>query len=473
MPNLALATLAALTPDDIDVHVVDEGVERLDLDTPCDLVGITGYVTQRQRIFELAAAFRARGVPVAIGGPYASLSPATVRPHADVLFLGEAEYTWPAFLDDFKRGSWREEYAQVGNVDMRDSPVPRIDSMPHNRYFEGAVQTSRGCPFECEFCDVIVLLGRRQRHKDPDRVVEELDHLAAAGYRQVFLADDNLTANRRRAAEILRAVAEWNGSLAERVTFNTQLSIDVARDADQPLLDLCVQAGLSVAFVGIETPNTEALLEVKKRQNVAYELLPHVHRLQEHGISVHAGMIVGFDSDGHDVFDAQFEFAQQAGTAVTALTILNAPEGTPLEARLRRQGRLRDETDDIFLSTNIVPKQMTLEELMAGTQWLMNRLYQPEAFMERLAGLAGRLPPRTEGRRLGREAAQLWDRITAAYLQLGPEFERMPRLGAELFNHKDFTHLATSLIFYCHMVRLLRHWGVWDRELSLAHEPAW
>lgn len=474
MPNLALPTLAALTPKDIDLTIVDEAVEPVDLDGDYDLVGITGYITQRFRMIELAAEFRLRGIPVAIGGPYASLSPGKVRPHADILFRGEAELTWPTFLDDFRRGHWESEYSQEGNVDLRESPVPRFDAVNPASYYSGAVQTSRGCPFECEFCDVIVLLGRRQRHKDPDRIIEEISQLHAGGYRQTFLADDNFTANRRRAADTLHAISAWNASVPERMTFNTQLSIDVARDADLPLLDLCVEAGLTTAFVGVETPNEAALMEVKKRQNVIYDVLTHVQRIQEHGIGVHAGMIVGFDSDNADVFATQLEFAQSAGTAVTSLTMLNAPEGTPLERRLIAQGRLQpDGLDDVFLSTNIVPKQLTNDELVAGTQWLMNKLYDPDAFLERLDVFASRLPVTHNGRHLGREAGLLWDRLTQSYRLLGPEFETMPRRGAQMFGRKDFSHLGIALIFYLHFIRLLRFWKVWDRELARAAEPVW
>jgi radical SAM superfamily enzyme YgiQ (UPF0313 family) len=474
MTNLALATVAALTPDDIEVEVVDEGVDRLDFDTPCDLVGITGYVTQRARMIEIAEAFRDRGVPVAIGGPYASLSPGVLRPYADVLFLGEAEETWPAFIEDFRRGAWNDEYAQVGNVDMASSPSPRIGALRTERYYMGAVQTSRGCPFECEFCDVIVYLGRRQRYKNPEQVVKELANLYDAGQRQVFLADDNFTAHRGRAADMLRAIAAWNAAQPERTAFNTQVSIDVARDGDEPLLDLCVEAGLSVAFVGVETPSEAALLEVKKHQNVRYDLLSHVRKLQSHGIVVQAGMIVGFDSDGRDVFGAQYEFAQQAGTTMISLGTLNAPEGTPLEARLLAQGRLRDEgVDDVYASTNIIPKQMTTEQLTAGTRWLMNKLYDPAAFVERAAGLADQLPTGAAARPLGRDGAVLWDRISQAYAHLGPELEQVPRLTAGLFRGKELSHLATSLIFYCHVVRMLRSWNVWDPELARASEPVW
>jgi radical SAM superfamily enzyme YgiQ (UPF0313 family) len=471
MPPLALATLAALAPSHVDVRIVDESVEPIDFDAPCDVVGITGYVTQRARIIEIAAEFRRRGVLVAIGGPYASLSPDTLRPHADVLFRGEAELTWPAFLDDLCAGSWLDEYHQHGNVDITGSPPPAVGTLHNDRYFMGTVQTSRGCPFECEFCDVIVYLGRRQRYKGADQVVREVQAFHDTGQRQVFLADDNLTAHRGRAAETLRALSEWNSDQSERIAFNTQVSIDVAREGDEPLLDLCAEAGLTTAFVGIETPDTGALLEVNKHQNVRYDLLTHVRRFHEHGISVQAGMIVGFDSDTTDIFRRQYEFAQEAGTAMISLGTLNAPEGTPLERRLLAQGRLDPApVADVYSSTNIVPLQLTSDELRTGTTWLMNRLYAPTGFMERISVVASQLPSGSSRRPAGREGAALWDRLQRAYRMLGPEFEHLPRQGAELFRGKDLTHLATALIFYLHVVRMLRHWGVWDD--TVAGRPA-
>src|SRR5215203_5382989 len=271
MPSLALTTLAALTPDDVEIVLHDEAEGPVDLDTECDMVGITGYITQRDRALELADAFRDRGRMVVIGGPYASLDPDAYRPHCDVLFIGEAEDTWPQFMADHAAGSWADTY--VGErIDMHESPVPRHDLVDFGRFYMGSVQTSRGCPFECEFCDVIIYLDRRQRHKTPEQVVAELEVLYEQGYRDAFLCDDNLTAHRGRSAKILDAIAEWNESKPERMRFITQVSIDVARDQDTPLLERAARAGLRLAFVGLESSNPESLAESKKHQNIRLDL---------------------------------------------------------------------------------------------------------------------------------------------------------------------------------------------------------
>lgn len=467
--NIALPTLAALAPPEVDITIVDEAVEPVDFEGQWDLVGITGYLTQMRRMCEIADEFRRRGRLVAIGGPYASLSPHVVRPHADILFRGEAESTWPAFLADFLAGHWQAEYSAHEMIDLHTSPVPRIDRLRPNAYELGVVQTSRGCPFECEFCDVIVYLGRRQRHKTPQRVVDELERLYRAGYRSVFLSDDNFTANRRRAADIMTAVRDWNRAQPEPVALYTQLSIDVTRDRDLPLLDLCAEAGLQQAFVGIETPNADALREVHKRQNLRSDLVDDVHRIQQRGIMVQAGMITGFDSDTLDSFGVMYEFLQAAGIPMVLLAMLNALDGTPLQRRLADAGRLkRLLLADAALDTNIVPLQMTSQELLKGTIWLLNRLYRPRAFLERLAVFADQLPRATS--RPAMDTA-LWSRVAHSYALLGPDLRDVPLDAARLFRGKDTHGLRTALVFYRSAVGVLRRWGVWDPRLSEQSAP--
>jgi radical SAM superfamily enzyme YgiQ (UPF0313 family) len=462
--NLALPTLAALTPPEVEITVVDEAVEPVDFDTRWDLVGITGYLTQMRRMVEIADAFRARGQLVAIGGPYATLSPEVVRSHADILFRGEAERTWPAFLDDWLSGRWQAEYVAHESVDVQCSPAPRLDVLKAGAYEQGVVQTSRGCPFECEFCDVIVYLGRKQRHKRPAQVVDELEQLAQMGYRSVLLADDNLTANRARAAEIMTAVGEWNRSKPKPMALFTQLSIDVTRERDLPLLDLCADAGLRQAFVGIETPSADALREVHKRQNLRDDLVGDVHRLQQRGIMVQAGMITGFDADTPESFGRMYAFLQAAGIPMVLLAMLNALDGTPLQARLAAQGRLKPLLlSDAMLDTNIVPLQMTSQELVRGTVWLLNQLYAPRAFLERLAVFAEQLPRASNmafAEPLNADA-EFWRRVAVSYARLGAEFRDVPIEAARLFRGKDAYGLKTALVFYRSAVSVMRRWGLW------------
>jgi radical SAM superfamily enzyme YgiQ (UPF0313 family) len=467
--NIAPPTLAALTPPEVEVTIVDEAVEAVTYDGDWDLVGVTGYLTQMRRMCEIADEFRRRGRLVAIGGPYASLSPHVVRPHADILFIGEAELTWPAFLDDFLGGRWREEYRSTELVDLRASPVPDIGRLRPGGYELGVVQTSRGCPFECEFCDVIVYLGRKQRHKTPARVVEELEQLYAHGYRSIFLSDDNFTANRQRAAETMLAVREWNQHQREPVGFYTQLSIDVTRDRDLPLLDLCAEAGLKQAFVGIETPNADALREVKKRQNLRSDLVADVHRIQRRGIMVQAGMITGFDSDTLETFAQQFEFLQEAGIPMVLLAMLNALDGTPLQRRLASENRLKPLLlADAALDTNVIPRQMTSQQLLKGTVWLLNRLYAPANFLERLAVFASQLPVQRQHRPTD---TAFWERVASSYAALGSDLSDLPLAAAKLFRGRDTYGLRTALVFYRSAVGVLRRWGVWDPRQAELSQP--
>jgi hypothetical protein len=247
----------------------------------------------------------------------------------------------------------------------------------------GALQTSRGCPFECEFCDVIQYLGRNQRHKPIANVLRELDELYAQGYRSVFLADDNFTAYRRRAKELLEAIAWWRRD--HPMDFITQVSIDAARDEE--LLKMCAAAGLTQVFIGIETPNEESLREAKKRQNLHINLVDEVQRFVDHGIAAIGGMIVGFDADGPDVFQRQFEFAMATAVPVFSLGALVAPDATPLHERIAREGRLVSGGPDVQAvpwSSNIVPRSMTARDLSDGLQRLSNALYAPDAFAERV-----------------------------------------------------------------------------------------
>jgi radical SAM superfamily enzyme YgiQ (UPF0313 family) len=469
--NIAPPTLAAMTPPDVEVTIVDEAVEPVSFEGDWDLVGVTGYLTQMRRMCEIADEFRSRGRLVAIGGPYASLSPHVVRPHADILFIGEAEATWPAFLEDFRDGHWHEEYRSTELVDLHTSPIPLIGKLKPGGYELGVVQTSRGCPFECEFCDVIVYLGRKQRHKTPARVVDELEQLYAAGYRSIFLSDDNFTANRQRAADTMLAVRDWNRSRPQPVALYTQLSIDVTRDRDLPLLDLCAEAGLRQAFVGIETPNTDALREVKKRQNLRSDLVADVHRIQSRGVMVQAGMITGFDSDTLETFAQQFAFLQEAGIPMVLLAMLNALDGTPLQRRLAGENRLKPLLlADAALDTNVIPRQMTSRQLLRGTVWLLNKLYAPANFLERLRVFANQLPTDSHRSTWTTDSA-FWERVALSYATLGSDLRDVPIAAARQFRGRDTHGLRAALVFYRSAVSVLRRWGVWDPAQARLSQP--
>lgn len=381
--NAALGTVAALAPPErFELRLCEEDVEPVDFDSAVDFVGITGKHGQGNRMRAIAQEFRRRGVPVIFGGPYASLAPEEVRGHCDILVCGELEPIAEQFFEDLYRGSYQKEYFGA-RAPLDTSPVPRWDLYPSDRALMGSLQTSRGCPFECEFCDVIQYVGRKQRHKSVEQVWRELDALHAVGFRRVFLADDNLTVYRKRAKELLAGIADWNAKQSEPISFGTQLSIECSDDEE--MLELLGKAGLHSVFIGIETPNQDSLKETKKRQNVAIDMVDRAERFARRGIQVIAGTIVGFDHDGPDIFEQHLEFAMRSPIAVFRVSTLYAAHATPLRERMRRDGRLLEE--DVVMgshTTNITPARMSLAELERGFRWLNEQLFEPENFSRRL-----------------------------------------------------------------------------------------
>ena len=391
--DLATVTVAALAPAGWSLSICDEHISPIDFDHPADFVGITGKVTQAHRMLEVAAEFRRRGKVVLLGGPCVSLSPELFCGHCDILVRGELESIAHELFTDLELGRWKSEYfGDRGGLAL--TPMPRWDLYPTERALSGCIQTSRGCPFECEFCDVIQYLGRQQRVKPIPQILAELDVLYEHGFRTIFLADDNFTAPRRQTKEILAALRDWNRTRpAGSVAFNTQVSIDAARDSE--LLQLLAAAGMNTVFIGIETPNEESLRETRKRQNVGVDVRARVHLFLEQGIAVTAGMIVGFDHDGPDIFARQFEFAMSLPVAVFSIGALVAPAATPLYERMKAAGRLISGGSEVAAcpwDTNIVPARMSRQELLQGLQWLCHELYTPENFGKRVLNMIEALP---------------------------------------------------------------------------------
>jgi radical SAM superfamily enzyme YgiQ (UPF0313 family) len=387
-PPLGMLTLGALAPHDFHVTLCDENAgEKVDYNTEAQIVGITGYVNQMRNAFDHADQFRAKGKIVILGGPLANLMPDQCRQHCDVLFEGEAEYTWPEFLQDFARGEWKNHYVQEEKIHLPDSPMPRLDLMKR-RYAHGIVQTTRGCPFTCEFCDIIVMYGRKMRVKPIEQVMSEIRAWRDAGFSMVFFSDDNFVGNRAYSKELLRAVAQWNNQQRKPMSFYTQASIDMVRDDE--LLELMRAANFVAVFIGIESPRKESLAETHKTQNVKLDLVQAVHKVQSYGLFIYAGMIVGFDADDPTIFDEQFNFLQEAGIAIVMTGVLVAVPKTPLYKRLEAAGRLRNSDDPGDYGsmtngqTNIVPLLMTMEQLARGQESLYRRLYSPKAFSDRL-----------------------------------------------------------------------------------------
>lgn len=372
--NLALPTIAAVTPASHEVVLCDENVDPIDFDSDADIVGVTGYIIHQKRMKEILTEFRRRGKFVVVGGPYASLCPDDLAGFADVVFVDEAEETWPKFLADFAGGRHEARYTQIEKTDMETVPLPRFDLLNLAPYRTICVQFARGCPFQCEFCDIITIFGRRPRAKTIPQVMAEIRELHRLGVERIFLVDDNFIGDKRRAKALLRAIVEFGRETGFAVDFNTEVSLDVAQDDE--MLQLLRDANFQSIFIGIETPRKASLIESKKRQNVRGDILESVLKVQKYGIRVDAGMIVGFDSDDPAIFEEQFDFIQAARIPVSMTGMLNAVPKTPLHDRLTKDNRLLSfNTGDQFIMTNIIPKAMTSEQLYLGYRQLISRLY--------------------------------------------------------------------------------------------------
>jgi len=384
-PPLGLATLAALCPPSWEVTIVDENVEPLPMSPEADVVGVCGMGVQFERQCELLRHYRARGHYVVAGGSFASLCPERFTTIADTVVAGEAEYIWPRFCADFENHCASGLYREQGVVALADSPTPRYDLLKLDRYSTATIQFSRGCPFRCEFCDIIVMFGRKPRHKTLEQVERELDELRLAGARNVFFVDDNLIGNRKVAKALLEWLVGYQARQKEPLRLGTEASINLAQDPE--LLGLMRAAGFGWVFVGIESPDPATLKAANKSQNTHEDVLTSIRRIYGAGIDVLGGFIVGFDEDTLATFDAQYRFIMKSGIQAAMVGLLTALPRTPLYERLEREGRLRpttDEGDNTKLATNVVPKRMQYDAMVEAYKRLYQRLFTDRSIALRI-----------------------------------------------------------------------------------------
>jgi radical SAM superfamily enzyme YgiQ (UPF0313 family) len=377
-----LPLLAALVPDGHTVSIVDENVEKIDFAAvrEFDVVGITGMIVQKHRMDQILEKLSGMKGIVCVGGPYATVDEQHFKDRCDVLFVGEADETWPRFLDDVASGRpFEHRYKQDAATDMSRLPTPRFDMVKTKHYASASIQFSRGCPFLCEFCDIIVIFGRKPRAKQPTQILAELDALLRLGVRHVFFVDDNFIGNKALAKALLRELVKWQQRQSYPMTFSTEATLNLADEAE--LMELMWRANFSSVFIGIESPRRESLLETRKVQNVRGDSIDaKLDRLRDAGIIVSAGFIVGFDNDDERVFEEQFDFIQRNGIGLATVSILSPIPSTPLYERLERDGRLVPDDEVVWFE----PKLMSRETLKQRYAELNLRLYAPEAFFERL-----------------------------------------------------------------------------------------
>lgn len=390
LPVACLPLLAALVPSHHDVTVVDENVEDIDFErlSRADMVCLTGMSIQGRRLIQILEEVRSRGVLTVVGGPMATVEPEELEGLADVIFVGEADLTWPRFLEEWEEGRHSSRYVQPERTDITRLPLPRIDLLKSQHYMFGSMQISRGCPFTCEFCDIIVTFGRKPRLKTSEQVLAELEAYYTAGLRIVFVVDDNLIGNKKAIKPILKEIIRWQEQRGYPLTLFTEASLDLAEDEE--LMELMGAAGFQSVFIGIESPNEESLRETKKLQNVrpnAGSLIERVHRIQGKGLEVWCGMIVGFDHDDPSVFQVIPGFLAEARIGNALVGLLHAIPTTPLFDRLKNAGRLNDSADSAMFGTNVVPLGMSREILRQGFIDVMREVYSSGDYFQRIDAL--------------------------------------------------------------------------------------
>lgn len=384
-PPLGLLTVAAMLPRDWHLRLVDLNVERLHDDDirRADYVFIGAMLVHRDSVHTLVARCGALGKPVIAGGPLFTTGHEAF-PSISHFVLGEAEDVIAQLVADMRAGNVRALYQAPVFPTLDHTPVPRWDLIRLRNYVTMAAQFSRGCPFDCEFCDIVVMNGRVPRTKSPERFIEELEALRLLGWRDaVFVVDDNFIGDKRRTRALLEAMIAWRQRMGAKMVFFTEASVNLADDP--ALCALMVAAGFTKVFVGIETPSAEALEECHKLQNRNRDLVSAIHILQRAGLEVMGGFIVGFDSDLGDIFKRQYEFIQRSGVAIAMVGLLTALPRTKLWLRLKREGRLETEStgNNTEAALNFSPR-LDRDFLQQGYRELMRRLYEPRDYYARI-----------------------------------------------------------------------------------------
>ncbi len=386
-PPLGLLTVGTIIPGEWEKKLVDMNINKLqDEDIKwADYVFISAMVIQRESVKEVVGRCKELGVKIVAGGPLFTMETKEFR-DIDHLVLGEAEITLPQFLADLERGNPQHIYSSDEKPDLNTTPVPNWDLVNIHDYVSMNLQYSRGCPYDCEFCDITTLFGRKQRLKRADRMIAELDALYDRGWKgSVFIVDDNFIGNKGKLKnEVLPAVIKWMKEHNNPFWFNTEASINLADDEE--LMSLMREAGFVHVFVGIETPDEESLKECNKFTNINRNLVDSVKRIQNYGMQVSGGFIVGFDNDTPSIFERQIKFIQKSGIVTAMVGLLNAPKGTRLYQRLKKENRLlpRNFTgNNTDFTLNFIPK-MHLETLVGGYNKIVTTIYDPARYYERV-----------------------------------------------------------------------------------------
>lgn len=386
LPPLGLVTVAAILPQEWEFKLVDRNIRSVteaEWDW-AELVLLSGMIVQKEDFAQQIREAKQRGKRVAIGGPYASSLPQEVKGFgADYLILGEGEVTLPMFVEALERGETSGTYTTDIKPDVTCTPIPRYDLLEMDAYDNMSVQFSRGCPFQCEFCDIIILYGRKPRTKTPAQFLAELERLYELGWRRsVFLVDDNFIGNKRNVKQLLQELKTW--MIAHNYPFflNTEASVDLAQDTE--LMELMVECNFNAVFLGIETPDTDSLTVTKKFQNTRNSLVDSVQTIMRYGLRVTAGFIIGFDGEKPGAGDRVIQFVEETAISLAMFSMLQALPGTALWHRLEKEGRLLDERGNINQTTlmNFIPSR-PIEDIAKEYIRGFWELYDPQRYLDR------------------------------------------------------------------------------------------
>jgi radical SAM superfamily enzyme YgiQ (UPF0313 family) len=385
MPPLGLITVASLCPPTWKIRLLDRAFEELrDADLLwADLVMVSSMHAQRADTLAVLARARTLGRRTFIGGPWASSEPELLLRKADHVLAGEAEEVFAEIAAALENGTAHRLYRVLEKPDMSRSPVPRFDLLQLSKYTNMPIQFSRGCPFQCEFCDIITIYGRRPRAKTPAQVIEELETLLRLGWRsEVFIVDDNFIGNQNQALALSRELAEWQNRKGRPISFFTEASVNLAEKPE--LMKAMVQANFMYVFLGIETPSAEALKGSFKFQNLRGDIADQIRIIRESGLWVLGGFIVGFDSDDESIFERQLEFISRTAIPWAMAGVLQAPPTTALYDRMKREGRLFEDSQAL---SNFSPPNfrtmLPLTVLLRGLGSLLSQLYEPRSYFTR------------------------------------------------------------------------------------------
>ena len=461
-PPLGLLTISSLLPKSWNKKLIDLNVSKWqdkDLEG-IDLVMISAMLIQEASVEEIIERCHQRGVKIVVGGPLFTINETeSLDPRIDHYVLDEGEITLPRFLADLEQGQAQRIYSSEERPDLSRTPLPDWDLISFKKYATLPVQYSRGCPFNCDFCDIAILNGRVPRTKSSDQMLAEMDALYERGWRGgVFIVDDNFIGHKKQVKQLLPQLRQWGRERNYPFHFITEASLNLADDDE--LLMLMAEANFSQVFLGIETPHEGSLTECNKVQNAERNLEESIRKIQQAGLEVMGGFIVGFDSDPPSIFEQQIRFIQRIGVVTAMVGLLHAVPRTPLYQRLKEQGRiLKNSTGNNTDGTlNFIPK-MDVQLLMNGYRQIVETIYQPRQYYERIATFLKGYKPGLKGQRMkmrdvrafvkslyilgifGRERYYYWKLLTTTLIKY----------------RRSFPQAISYAIYGYHFRRVLKH----------------